>query len=168
MIVDSYRFLPRSFRPFYEGRGPFRGEAEPVWAPLAKRLSEARIALLTSAGVYMRNGQQPFDVERERTHPEWGDPSWRAIPADARAEDVGVTHLHINTSDIQADPEVALPSRLLTQLAIEGVIGGTAATHYGVMGYQDRHLAGWRDQTAPEIAASLHAEQVDGLILAPA
>ena|SRR5438093_4410606 len=33
MIVDSYRFLPRSLRPYYEGRGPFRGEEEPLWAP---------------------------------------------------------------------------------------------------------------------------------------
>jgi len=37
MNVDSFRFLPRSFRPYYEGRGPFTGEEEPVWAPLEKR-----------------------------------------------------------------------------------------------------------------------------------
>ncbi len=46
MKVDSYRFLPRSFRSFYEGRGPFAGEEEPVWAPFEKRLrrSVSRIA----------------------------------------------------------------------------------------------------------------------------
>jgi hypothetical protein len=37
MIVDSSRFLPRSFRPMYEGRGPFPGEEAPVWAPFEKR-----------------------------------------------------------------------------------------------------------------------------------
>lgn len=42
VIVDSDRFLPRSFRPYYEGRGPFHGEDEPVWAPFEKRLSEAK------------------------------------------------------------------------------------------------------------------------------
>ena len=168
MIVDSYRFLPRSFRPFYEGRGPFRGEEEPVWTPFTKRLHEARIALLTSAGVFMREGQQPFDLEREQSHPEWGDPSWRAIPARAGAKDIGVTHLHINTADIQSDPEVALPSHLLAQLAVEGVIGAAAETHFAVMGYQDRHLSDWREKTAPEIAAGLRDEQADGLILAPA
>jgi hypothetical protein len=25
MKVDSFRFLPRTFRPLYEGRGPFPG-----------------------------------------------------------------------------------------------------------------------------------------------
>src|SRR5437773_1111875 len=74
MNVDSYRFLPRSFRPYYEGRGPFPGEEEPVWAPFPKRLSEARIGLLTSAGLYVKGSQPGFDVERERANPEWGDP----------------------------------------------------------------------------------------------
>ena len=168
VIVDSYRFLPRSFRPYYEGRGPFRGEEEPVWAPFEKRLEEAKIALLTSAGVFMRDSQQPFDVEREQSHPEWGDPSWRALPAGAGSGDIGVAHLHINTADIQADPEIALPSRLLARLASEGVIGAAAESHFAVMGYQERHLNDWREKTAPEIVAALRDEQADGLILAPA
>ena len=168
MIVDSYRFLPRSFRPYYEGRGAFRGEDEPVWAPFEKRLSEATIALLTSAGLFMQKDQRPFDVEREQTHPEWGDPTWRAIPAGAGADEIGVTHLHINRADIQADPEIALPSHLLRQLAAEGLIGAAAETHFAVMGYQDRHLNDWHDSTAPEIIAALRDEKADGLILAPA
>ncbi len=168
VIVDSYRFLPRSFRPYYEGRGPFPGEDDPVWAPFAKRLSESKIALLTSAGIYVRATQPPFDVAKEQEHPTWGDPTWRSIPADAGAADLGVTHLHINTADIHADPEVALPSRLLAQLATEGVIGGAAERHFALMGYQDRRLAEWREKAAPEIAAALRDEQVDGLILAPA
>ena len=139
-----------------------------MWAPFEKRLSEAKIALLTSAGVFMREGQHAFDVAREQIHPEWGDPSWRAIPAGAGAEDIGVTHLHINTADIQADPEIALPSHLLAQLAAEGVIGAAAENHIAVMGYQDRHLNDWREKTAPEIVAALRDERADGLILAPA
>ena len=64
MIVDSYRFLPRSFRPMYEDRGPFPGEEAPVWAPFEKRLAAARIALLTSAGLYVRGTQASFDLAR--------------------------------------------------------------------------------------------------------
>ena len=62
MIVDSFRFLPRTFRPLYEGRGPFTGEEAQVWAPFQKRLAESRIALLTSAGVYLKRSQLTFDV----------------------------------------------------------------------------------------------------------
>jgi D-proline reductase (dithiol) PrdB len=168
MKVDSYRFLPRSFRSFYEGRGPFAGEDEPVWAPFAKRLQESRIALLTSAGLYLKKSQPSFDVERERANPEWGDPGWRAIPAAVNVADVGVAHLHINSEDVIADPEIALPARLLEQLAADRIIGSTATEHVSVMGYQERSLEGWRETTAGEVIAHLRSQGVDGLILAPA
>ena len=168
MVVDSYRFLPRSFRPFYEGRGPFRGQEGPVWAPFAKRLADSRIALLTSAGIYVRATQASFDLGREQSHPEWGDPTWRAIPAAARPEELGVAHLHINDEDILADPEIALPMRLLSLLASEGVVGSATANHVAVMGYQDRSLREWRSVTAPAIVAFLREEGADGVVLAPA
>ena len=168
MIVDSYRFLPRSFRPLYEGRGPFPGEDAPVWTPFEKRLTASRIALLTSAGLYLKSSQPSFDVEREQINPEWGDPSWRSIPSAADPSDIGVTHLHINTSDIQADPEIALPARLLQQLVVEGVAGGVTDENLSVMGYQDRSLDSWRKDTVPDLVAWLRERQADGLILAPA
>jgi len=168
MKVDSYRFLPRSFRSYYEGRGPFAGEDEPVWAPFEKRLQESRIALLTSAGLYLKRSQPSFDVERERANPEWGDPSWRAIQAATKASDLGVAHLHINDVDLIADPEIALPAHLLARLAADRVIGSAATEHVSVMGYQERTLEGWADTTAGEVIAHLRSQGVDGLILAPA
>jgi D-proline reductase (dithiol) PrdB len=169
VVVDSFKFLPRSFRPLYEGRGPFPGEAAPVWAPFEKRLAESRIALLTSAGIYLKRSQPTFDLEREQTHPEWGDPTWRAIPASTQAADLGVAHLHINDEDLLADPEIALPKRLLERLAGEGegVIGEAVAEHVSVMGYQDRSLQDWRSTTAPQLVAHLEGQGADGLILAP-
>jgi D-proline reductase (dithiol) PrdB len=169
VIVDSFKFLPRSFRPLYEGRGPFEGEAAPVWAPFQKRLAESRIALLTSAGIYLKRSQPSFDLEREQTHPDWGDPSWRAIPASTQAADIGVAHLHINDEDLLADPEIALPMRLLARLANEGegLIGSAVTEHVSVMGYQDRALRDWRTTTAPQLVAHLQGQGADGLILAP-
>jgi D-proline reductase (dithiol) PrdB len=168
MNVDSYRFLPRSFRPYYEGRGPFPGEEEAVWTPFEKRLHESRIALLTSAGLYLKKTQPSFDLERERANPEWGDPTWRSIPAGAEPADLAVAHLHINDEDVLADPQIALPARLLEQLATEGVIGSATSEHVSVMGYQERSLQGWRDTTVNELVALLRAQAADGLILAPA
>jgi len=168
VIVDSFKFLPRTFRPLYEGRGPFPGEEAPVWALFQKRLAESRVALLTSAGIHLKHSQPSFDLDREQTHPEWGDPTWRSIPAGAKAEDLGVSHLHINDEDLLADPEIALPMHLLGELATEGFIGGAAAEHVAVMGYQDRSLRDWREKTAPEVIAHLRGQAADGLILAPA
>jgi hypothetical protein len=168
VVVDSFKFLPRSFRPLYEGRGPYRGEEDPVWTPFAKRLSDARIGLVSSAGFYVKASQEPYDTEGERAHPEWGDPTWRAIPASVEVADLGVAHLHLNDEDLLADPEIALPMRGLEQLVEDGVIGGTVAQHVTVMGYQERNLAVWRETTAIEIATYLREEGADGVVLAPA
>jgi hypothetical protein len=168
LIVDSYKFLPRSFRPLYEGRGPFPGEEKPVWQPFEKRLADARIALLTSAGMYVKASHAPFDVAYEQTHPDWGDPTWRSIPATAGPGQIGVAHLHINDEDILADPEIALPMRGLSGLAAEGVVGGTVDNHVALMGFQDRRLKDWHRKTAPEVAAHLREQGADALILAPA
>ena len=168
MIVDSYKYLPRSFRPLYEGRGPFPGEEGPVWAPFEKRLAASRIALLTSAGIYVKVSQASFDLDAERARPEWGDPTWRSIPADASPDELGVAHLHINDEDLLADPEIALPRRLLTRLADEGVVGSVVARHIAVMGYQERNLRDWQATTAPAIVANLREQGADALVLAPA
>jgi hypothetical protein len=166
LIVDSYRFLPRTFRPLFEGSGPFPGEDGPVWAPFSKRLGESRIALLTSAGLYARGSHAAFDLDGERERPEWGDPTWRAIPSSA--PDLGVAHLHINDEDLLADPEIALPRRLLSELSLEGVIGGAVDSHIAVMGYQDRSLRDWHSTTAPAIVSNLREQGADALVLAPA
>lgn len=168
MVVDSYRFLPRSFRPLYEGRGPFPGEEAAVWTPFSKRLAEARIALLTSAGLYLKASQPSFDLDREQTHPDWGDPTWRSIPSTAVAGEIAVAHLHINEDDLLADPEIALPMHLLGELVREGVVGGAVANHVAVMGYQDRALSDWHATTAPAIVSHLREQGADALVLAPA
>ena len=162
MIVDSYRFLPRSFRPLYEGRGAFPGEEHAVWAPFPKRLADSRIALLSSAGVYVKANQAAYDLDGERASPEWGDPTWRVIPASARPDELAFAHLHINGDDLRADPEIALPMRGLAELVT------TVGSHIAVMGYQDRELKDWRQTTAPQIVAHLREQEADGLILAPA
>src|SRR5207244_10754913 len=138
VVVDSYRFLPRSFRPLYEGRGAFPGEESPVWAPFEKRLAESRIALLTSAGVYMKASQATFDLDREQANPEWGDPTWRSIPATAGSDDIAVAHLHINDEDVVADPEIALPRRGLAERAEQGIVGGAGANQVAVLGCPER------------------------------
>jgi D-proline reductase (dithiol) PrdB len=155
MRVDSFAFLPRSFRGLYDSAAPAAGEDGPVWAPFERRLSDSTIALVSSAGLDVRDRQEPFDADRERREPTWGDPSWRAIPADAPQGALGVTHLHINTADILADHEVALPARALGGLVEDGVVGGSSRTHISVMGYQEAGLRVWRAETAPAMIEHL-------------
>lgn len=167
MLVDSFRFLPRSFRPMFEAVDRLPGEDEPVWAPFDGRLADARITLLTSAGLYLTTDQAPFDVERERREPEWGDPSWRRIPQQVETAALDMTHLHVKSADVLTDHDVALPTRTLAELVDEGCVGGVTDEHVSVMGYQQADLAGWREETGPEIVDFLRDQRCDGVVLAP-
>jgi D-proline reductase (dithiol) PrdB len=166
--VDSYAFLPRSFRAMYEQPPRLSGEDEPVWAPFEQRLASSTVALLSSAGLYVAADQPSFDLDRERAEPAWGDPTWRAIPRDTPQGALGMAHLHVNPADTLADHEVSLPLRTLDALVADGVVGASAPTHYGVMGYQQAGLDEWRSKTATEIVERLRDEHVDAILLAPA
>lgn len=167
MEADSYRFLPRSFRARYDSLAPAPGQDIPVWAPFPVRLAEARVALLTSAGLYLTDGQAPFDADGERANPGWGDPSWRPIPRAAAQGDLGMMHLHVNNANVLEDHEVALPLRALDRLVASGMVGESAPTHLSVMGYQEDGLAEWSGRTAPEMIELLRDERVHGVVLAP-
>ena len=167
MLVDSLRFLPRSFAPMYAGAEPLSEEHEPVWAPFERRLGEARIALVTSAGLYLREGQESFDLDGERRDPTWGDPTHRVLPADVASSELGMAHLHVNNADVLEDHNVALPSQVLADLAEDGVVAGQTAHHLSVMGYQQAGLDAWRSETAPAIVARLREDGADGVVLAP-
>jgi D-proline reductase (dithiol) PrdB len=165
MRVDSFRFLPRSFRPLYEHVDAPEGEMP--WTPFAPRLAAATIALLTSAGLHLEGAQPGFDLERERREPTWGDPSWRSIPAGVTSAALGMCHLHVNATDVLADHNIALPTDRLAELVAEGMVGAVAPEHVSVMGYQERSLDGWRSTTLPEAVDMLRGEAADGVVLAP-
>ncbi len=166
MPVDSYKYLPRSMRGGYEATPA--SEEPPVITPLTKPLHQATVALLTSGGVYLKDSQEPFDIEREKREPTWGDPTYRVIPVDVRQEQVGAAHLHINTDDILKDVNVVLPFRAFRKLEKEGLIGKLAPEHYSFMGFQENRAESWRTTQGPELAARLKERAVDVLLLAPA
>jgi D-proline reductase (dithiol) PrdB len=166
MSVDSYAFLPRAFRTLFEAAPEF--DHEPVWAGFDTPLEEATIGLLTSAGIYLPAEQEPFDVERERAEPTWGDPTLRTVRSDVSQAEIGAAHLHIRTDDLLEDVDIALPINRLDELVAEGWVGATADEHFSVMGFQQEGAEVWRTETGPEIAARCHAADIDALILAPA
>ena len=87
---------------------------------------------------------------------------------DVAADQLEVTHLHINPVDLVQDPEIALPARTLDRLVAERIVGASTASHISVMGYQQAGLDDWRSTTGPEIVARLRDEGADGVVLAPA
>ncbi len=167
MRVDSFRFLPRSFVPLYDNVTPLEAEQDVIWSPFEPRLADATIALISSAGLSVAGDQPPFDLDRERREPTWGDPTHRVIPSDLGDRPLAMNHLHVNNADTLADRNVSLPVDVLNELAADGMAGAAARSHFCVMGYQQAGLETWRTQTAPAIVETLRAEGADGVILAP-
>jgi D-proline reductase (dithiol) PrdB len=165
--VDSWRFAGSFLQRVLSSRIPDAPDHPPIpWAEVRKPLSESRIALLTTAGVSMRD-DAPFDMDYERANPTRGDSSWRALRADATSADVEVDHLHIDTSYIERDLNVALPLDRLRALVEDGSVGAIADTHYSIMGYQGNDASKLEQESAPEIAARMKREEVDLALLAP-
>ncbi len=164
MSVDSFKFLPGSIAAYYRGMSVQREEPIP-FRPLAKPLSECRLALVTTAGIYDKGKEPPFDAEREKREPMWGDPTFRRFSREVKQEEVGASHLHTNNRDVLLDMNIALPVQRFLELESEGVIGSLAPTSYSFMGYQP-NTTEWRERYGPE-AAAMQGEEVDGVLLTP-
>jgi hypothetical protein len=166
-VVDGFRFAPPSLRAWLSKEIPehdFQGQIP--WTPLNKPLRDTRFSLVTSAGVNMKS-DPPFDVEREKREPAWGDPSFRQIPRHVGPDDYDVNHLHINTDFVKADLNVVLPTEHFLEFEREGSIGALAPTSYSYYGYQpDPHrlLA----ESMPRMAEAMQRERVDAVLLTPA
>ncbi len=165
MSVDSFKFLPGAIAAYYRNMTVQREEPVP-FTPLAKPLDRCRFALVTTAGIYDKGKEPPFDAEREKREPMWGDPSFRRIARDVKQEEIGACHLHTNNRDVLLDINILLPVQRFLELESEGVIGSLAPTSYSFMGYQP-NTTEWRQQYGPEVAALMKDEAVDAVLLTP-
>jgi D-proline reductase (dithiol) PrdB len=165
--VNPWRFAGGFLEKVLSARIPAQPAHEPIpWAPVGKPLAESKVALLSTSGLSMQS-DPPFDMDFERKHPTRGDPSWRALRADATGDTIEANHLHIDTSYVRRDINVALPLDRLRELVAEGVVGSMAETHYSTMGYQGNDTSEQEQVSAPAIAARMKSEEVDLALLAP-
>lgn len=153
--------FPLRWRVFLRGY-PWR-RIDPVpWAELARPLAEARVALVSSAGLVPPD-QPPFD---ERV--AGGDWSHRVLPADVALDALVESHRSelFDHAGIAADRNLALPLDRLRELALAGTIGEVAPRHVSIMGSLTAPGRLVR-RTAPEVAALLRADGVDAAALVP-
>lgn len=133
------------------------------WALPAKPLAEAKLALITTAGIHHRQ-QTPFDMDDAN-----GDPSFRQLNGETLFDDFQITHDYYDHSDARKDPNIIFPLDRVRELASEGVVGRLAQSHYAFMGHIDGpHIATLVETTAKEVAQRLKRDQVDLVLLTPA
>jgi D-proline reductase (dithiol) PrdB len=136
---------------------------EPIpWTPFTKGLENSKFAIVTTAGVHLKD-QTPFDMKDHE-----GDPTWRELPTDTPKENYKITHDYYNHKDADRDINIVYPIDRMKELVDAGFIGGLARTHYGFMGHIDgRHIPTLINVTAPEVLRRLKEEGVDAVLLTP-
>jgi D-proline reductase (dithiol) PrdB len=129
----------------------------PPFATLARPLTEARVGLVASGGIYV-TGQVAFHYR--------DDISVRVVPRDTPEEALRITHFAYDLTAARADPNVVFPLATLRDLAASGEIGEVAPNAYTFMGgiYSSRKV---RDVVAPAIAERLQEDRVDAVVLVP-
>ena len=120
--ITDLKFAYQAFMRAY----PYRKVDWHPGARLEKPLSEARVAVVTTAAFFRRD-QPPFD-----TTIRGGDHSYRVIPADTDLRTLQIAHRSdaFDIRGITSDKNLALPLDRLKSLAEEGVIGSVAPRHY--------------------------------------
>lgn len=132
------------------------------WAPLRVPLAAAKLALVTTGGPHLR-ADPPFRMDDPH-----GDPSWRAIPADAAPDEISITHDYYDHRDADRDLNIILPLERCRELVRRGALGGLG-TAFGFMGHiTDEHVDTLVASTAPAVARTLRAEGVTAALLTPA
>ena len=127
------------------------------WAPFERSLSEARVALITTGGVYMRDAQESFVDD---------DPSYRVIPSTTSTSELGIFHEHYDKSNAEKDINVIFPIERLREMDVEGAIGSIGADSFGFMGYiVGDNIPRLMEETAPEVARVLRADNVDAALV---
>lgn len=132
-------------------------EDDPPLADLPKPLSECRLGLASSGGVY-RVGQVAFHYKDDTT--------LRAIDTSVPTTELRVTHFAYDTTDARRDPNCVLPLDPLRSLVAQGRVGELAPTAFGFMGgvYSARRV---REELAPRLARHMLAERIDAALLVP-
>ncbi len=131
--------------------------SHPAWRPLAKPLSETRVALLTSAAI--REANQP-------AFPPSGDASYRRISSDPAVTGLKIDHRsHVGT-DARQDPEIVFPKAALMALVKRGLVGGVSPFHLSFVG-GIRFYRELQEELAPALAGELTKAGVDLAVLIP-
>lgn len=140
---------------------PYVVNEDSPWTPLRKELAQCRVAVLTTAGLYMDSDQPPFKAASIE-----GDWTFRELPDDVGAAQLAMAHDHFDHTVAETDLNTVYPIDRLRELVAEGVIGGLASRHYSISGYCTRAdlIA---EFSAPEIAARIRQDRVDVLFHVP-
>jgi len=130
---------------------------------LNKKLSECRVAIVSSAGLIIKNKQEPFNHKIK-----FGDTSFRVITSNIDSSELEEYHKSntFNHSGIRSNPFSVMPIPHLLDLTQEKFIGSVNKRHISLMGsiISPSKLV---KKTIPEIVDIFKNDEVDIAIFIP-
>ncbi len=164
MSINSFKFMTHALADSLKNWPYVDTSNEPIpWTELAKPVTSARVALVSSGGFYCE-GQEPFDLDHEIREPLWGDPSFREISRETDPATLRVSHLHYENSHAMKDMGCMFPMQTLEDMLAEGRIGDISPVHLSFMGFQPQAGTLVRE-SAPAMATRLRQAEVDLVLL---
>ena len=148
------------------GKMNWRAYPRPKNDPLPRsagiELANARVLLVSTAGGYLADTQEPFDAPNPL-----GDYSIRTFPIDTPFDALAYAHEHYDHTAVDADPQVLLPLPELAARHERGDIGALAPSVVSFMGYQP-DLIRVVDEMIPSIVRVAKEFDVQAALLVPA
>ena len=141
----------------YGAQQPVPTFDDPAFKRLDKPLSEARVAIVTSAALH-RPDQDRFEA---------ADTGFRALDRADRNIIMGHWSPNFDHTGFQIDLNVVYPIDRLEELAAQGVIGDVAPRHFAFAGNQPETVSEVRLDTGPACASEMLADAVDVVVLTP-
>ncbi len=149
-------------KKLYDGLGydSYRWAHEPeapAWVPIDKPLSESKVLLVGSGGIY-RKGQIAFHTK--------DDTSIRLIETDAPTTELRTAHFAYDQADAREDANCVFPLDRLNEMVADGEIGSLSSHGIAFMGgiYSTRRLMA---DTAELILQQCKAQEPDLVLLVP-
>ncbi len=133
------------------------------WKHMAKDLTQVKVALITTAGIYTWKTQKYFNLGDDN-----GDCSFREIKKDVVPGDLRVSHRFVDLkSSVGVDYNCIFPLDILKELEKEKRINSVSEIHFSVMG-EIKDPKELMEDTVPKIIKQLQKYLVDMVIISPA
>jgi D-proline reductase (dithiol) PrdB len=123
----------------------------------SKPLSQAKVAIVTTAGLHREN-MPGFEIGDSDFH-------YETLARHIRDLQLGHHSVNFDRGGFAADFNVVYPIDRLEELAIAGVIGAVAENHYAFAGNQSATVSEIRLDSGPHCAGKMLAENVDVVLL---
>ncbi len=154
----------------YTPEGPVEPTVDTApFVPLGRPLAEARLALITAGGVFVRDDDPmgpngPTQAETLGMIKDFlrSSATLSEIPVATPLSELTARHPGYDATTAQRDPQTVFPLGHLRELADEGRIG-LADTHYAFTGATSQRRL--EKETAPAWAEHMAAQEVDGALL---